>query len=164
MKVELELLLEDKPGVLLKTLTPIARNGGNIISVLHEREKRKAGHVPTVIFFEVSAEERIEKIVEELGKGGIKIKLLKSDGKTLLEKTSFFVIFVGHVMDTDARDTISRIMKKGAKVSRFSVKITAKEEPSSALLLIETDKKNKDEVIEELRNIANEKNLLVIKE
>ncbi|MBI5133738.1 MAG: hypothetical protein HZA83_03410 [Thaumarchaeota archaeon] len=164
MRVELVLNLKDVPGTLLEAIKPISVNGGNIVSVVHMREQQEQGAVPTVIYFEVSDLEQLTKIKSALEKEHIRIKKIKTDGRTLTKRKRLRVILIGHVMATDAKNTIDQIVQAGAFVSNFEVKIVAPELHSSAILNIEIEESMYPKLLQRLDEIAKRKSLLVIRE
>ena len=69
--VRLELV--DEPGALLNALEPIASNGGNLLSIFHERGNlTPRGHIPVEVDLEATPE-RFEGIVEALRAAGINV-------------------------------------------------------------------------------------------
>ncbi len=93
MKFDLTLGLVDRPGQLLKAFEPIAKNGGNIIYVLHEREKETGGFIPVslvVDFPTVESFDRTKRELEELG-----VSIIKSE--EIIEKSHITCILVGKI-------------------------------------------------------------------
>jgi ACT domain-containing protein len=69
--VRLELV--DEPGALLNALEPIADNGGNLLSIFHERGNlTPRGHIPVEVDLEATPE-RFEGIVDALREAGINV-------------------------------------------------------------------------------------------
>lgn len=91
MKVYLTLGLADRPGQLFKALEPIAKNGGNIISIVHEREKITGGYVPVSLVVDFSTRENFEKVKEESKRVGI---LIIKSGE-IIEKSNITLILIG---------------------------------------------------------------------
>ncbi|MBI4399478.1 hypothetical protein HY570_01905 [Candidatus Micrarchaeota archaeon] len=164
MRVELVLNLKDVPGTLLEAIKPISINGGNIVSVVHMREHEEHEAVPTVIYFEVSDLDQLTKIKSALEKDHIRIKEIKTDGRKLTKRKRLRVVLIGHVMATDAKNTIDQIVQVGAFVSTFEVKIVAPELHSSAMLNIEIEESLYPNLLQKLEEVAKKKNLLVIRE
>lgn len=164
MNIQLELLLEDRPGMLLASLEPISKNGGNIISILHDRELRKGNMISTTIMVEIPSNEKVRQIIQELKERNIHVHQVSDGTKSIYERSTFLVLLLGHVMETDARDTLDRIMDKGANVLGFGVKISGKNLPSAAGLLIEAEKEKVGKIIKEIEAIAKQKKLTVIRE
>ena len=162
MRIEIEVELKDTPGQLVRALEPISRYGGNIISVVHMRENRRKGErVPVHITVELEEPQIIEKILGELENRDIIVSKLNEVKK----KETLTIMLIGHVVDTDLRDTIDRINKiKGVVVVDVELSMPDPEKESSALMDIEVSKPEKaKKVINVLEAIAKEKNLLLIK-
>lgn len=41
--ITIDIELKDKPGELLRVLTPISKYGANVISIIHSREEKEEG-------------------------------------------------------------------------------------------------------------------------
>ncbi len=90
VRVRLTCALVDRPGTLLKTLEQIALAGGNIISIVHNRESITSGYVPVSInveFPDLLSLERARKGIESVGVPVI--------GSESLERTFKTVIVIG---------------------------------------------------------------------
>jgi ACT domain-containing protein len=160
MKVGLDIVLKDVPGQLVKALEPISHFGGNIISIVHLREDIKGGRVPVHVVLEVEGE-NLEKIIEELERRDIWVSKVGEVKK----KQKITVILIGHVVDTDLRDTIDRINEiPGALVLDLSLAMPHPEMESSARMDIEiSDPKKVKKVLSKLEEVARKKKLLVVK-
>jgi ACT domain-containing protein len=78
----------------------------------------------------------------------------EASGRAVSEKKrSFSAMLIGHVMDTDATNTIDRIAAKGARVSNFSLKISESDRPSVAILRIDAEEADAKAVLKELLNL-----------
>jgi len=163
MHVTLTLKLRDAPGELLEALKPIAAHRGNIISIAHVHEQAKDGFVPTMIVLNVPDTGHLMPMVSELEKVG-KVIELRTDGHVLQNKISVSVLFYGHVMRTDAKNTMDRLGEAGANVSSFSLDISDRSKPSCALLQLDVEEKKYRSVVNEIEKISQEKSLLAIRE
>lgn len=162
MRIEIEVELKDMPGQLVRALEPISKYGGNIISVVHMRNNRKKGErVPVHITVELDEPKTIEKILEELEKRDVIVSKLNE----IKKKEKLTAMLIGHVVDTDLRDTIDRINKiRGAVVVDVELSMPDPEKESSALMEIEISKPEKrKKIINVLEAIAKEKELTLIK-
>lgn len=162
MRVRIEMELEDVPGQLVKVLEPISNLGANIQNVIHQREeKTPLGRVPVTVIFEVDDRERFEKILDSLKESGAHITQVGEKEAAI----RFSVLLVGHVVDTDIRDTVNKLNSlEGVRISDLSLAMGESGEESAARLAIET--MNEDQVstaISKLNEIAEKKELLVIK-
>jgi len=62
MKVNADLYVKDVPGQLVSTLDPISLVEGNIVGVVHNREKMTDGRIGVNITFEIGSSEQLEKL------------------------------------------------------------------------------------------------------
>jgi len=161
MRISLDLELEDKPGQLLKALEPMAELGANVISIIHIREKEKvrSGRIPVHLVVEAERE-AIERIARELRNRGIRVIKIGEAEKSMLR-----VLIIGHVVDTDLRDTIDRINAlEGVVVRDMDLSMPHPEKESAALFNIEISAQGKlHQVLERLEEIAREKNLEIVR-
>jgi ACT domain-containing protein len=156
--VRLELV--DEPGELLRALEPIAANGGNLLSIFHERGNvTPRGHIPVEVDLEAT-ERRFEAIVGALREAGVNVIRAGTDryGEELT------VVLVGHLVDTDLSDTLARV-EDCAEVSVSDVSLTAPEgteEESSARLRLVAAAGGRERALGTVRELAAEKDLRVI--
>ncbi|HIP34430.1 MAG TPA: ACT domain-containing protein [Methanothermococcus okinawensis] len=154
----LDLELRDSPGELLKVLTPISEMGINIHSVIHLREKKSDGKVPVRIVLEDLDENTLEKIVEKLEDSGIVVTKVNNN----VRKMDIDVVVIGHVVDTDIRDTIDRFNKYGLVVDLdLTMPHPFKESSARMRIVVESDKL--EDLCREMERISKEKDLLFIK-
>lgn len=160
MKISLDVVLKDIPGQLVRALEPISAHGGNIISIVHLREELTGGRVPVHVTFEVNPK-KLDGILRELEERDIWVSKVGEVRK----KEKIKVLLIGHIVDTDARDTIDRINEiKGAMVADLALAMPHPEKESSARMDIEVSGDDvAEKVFERLEEIAKEKGLLVIK-
>jgi ACT domain-containing protein len=156
--VRLELV--DEPGELLRALEPIASNGGNLLSIFHERGNvTPRGHIPVEVDLETTPE-RFEIIVEALRDAGVNVIRAGADryGEELA------VVLVGHLVDTDLSDTLSRVEVLDG-VSVADVSLTGPEGiegESAARLRLVAPADGRERALETVRELAAEKDLRVI--
>ena len=62
LKVNADLYVKDVPGQLVGTLDPISAVEGNIVGVVHNREKMMDDRIGVNITFEVGSQEQLEKL------------------------------------------------------------------------------------------------------
>lgn len=153
MKFELTLALADKPGQLLRALEPIAKNGGNIISIIHERDKPSEGHVPVSLVVDFTSHESFRKTIEDLKNLGISI--IKSE--EVIEKSRLTFILIGKIID------FGKIFEgiKGLRIINFEV-LTPKPNEACIKLDAEIPADKVEEIMEKLRKISEEYNALLI--
>lgn len=161
MKVGLDIALKDVPGQLVKALEPISKFGGNIISIVHERDAIKGGRVPIHVNIEVESTENLKKIIKELEKRDIWV----SKAGEVKKKEKITVVLIGHIVDTDLRDTIDKMNEiKGVMVADVDLAMPHPDKESSARMDIELSSGVKIKTaMKRLDMIAGEKKLVVIK-
>ncbi|WP_407377731.1 amino acid-binding protein [Methanobrevibacter sp.] len=160
MRMNLVLELLDVPGQLVSVLEPIGALGANLVTVIHKRElKNEQGMVPVHITIE-GERDNLFNVIEKFDELGISI--VEMDG--VVKKEMVSTILYGHIVDQDVRDTMDRINAlKGVVIVGFDLKLDGEKE-STALITIETDYGIKQKVFEKIKEIAEEKQLLMINE
>ncbi len=160
MRVELLLELKDVPGMLVKVLEPISANGGNIINVVHSRQR---GEVRVTVAFYVRDQATLDHILAALKERRISCGDVTVEGRRYYSKRSLSFILVGHVIDRDVRDTIDRINRLGV-VRDVDVKMENPRLESAALLRVNVDEDRVGRLVECVREIAGRKRFLLIEE
>lgn len=160
MKVDMVLLMKDVPGMLVKALAPISDHGGNIITVTHSRGEK--GLVSVQVSFKVKDHSCLELIKKDLEKQRIRVSRIDIEGRTYYSKKSWSFILIGHVIDTDVRDTIDRINDLGM-VSSIEVVMPSPSQKSSVLMDVDVDERCNGKLIAVLEGICREKNLLLVR-
>ncbi|MDR0912349.1 MAG: amino acid-binding protein [Methanobrevibacter sp.] len=160
MRINLVLELKDIPGQLLNVLYPISKLGVNIVTVIHQRDfKNERGLIPVKIVLEANQDD-LNRVIDKLNE--LKITILEIDD--IIRKEKIPMVLIGHVIDTDIRDSVDRINQlDGVNLVNLEIKLSENNE-SSAILLIESDFGKRDLVINRVSQIAKEKELLVIDE
>ncbi len=152
--------LSDEPGQLLTALEPIAANGGNLISVLHERRKlTPRGRVPVEIDLECPPD-RLDAMLADLRATGVTV--ISADETAYDEAVTF--LLVGHLIDTDLSDTIGRIEEAtAATVNDVSLSAPeGTEQPSSARVRMAARTGRGAAALATVRAVAEEKDIDVI--
>ncbi|GAA0309686.1 amino acid-binding protein [Halarchaeum salinum] len=156
--VRLELV--DEPGELLNALRPIAENGGNLLSVFHERGSlTPRGHIPVEVDLECTSHQ-LETIVDALRDSGINV--IQAGTERYGEEVT--VLLAGSLVETDLSDTLSRIEScASASVVDFSLT----DEPgvdavSSARLRLAATEGSVGAALDCVRAVADEKELQVV--
>ncbi|ELZ87479.1 allosteric regulator of homoserine dehydrogenase [Haloferax elongans ATCC BAA-1513] len=156
----IRLELVDEPGQLLSALQPIAENGGNLLSIFHERGNlTPRGHIPVEVDLECPPD-RFDIIVDALRDAGINV--IRAGAEHFGETVS--LILVGDLVDTDLSHTLHSI-EDGAEATVTDVSLSAPsgtQEPSSARLRLATRSGKTDEALAVVRDIAAEKDLHVV--
>lgn len=156
--VRLELV--DEPGELLGALEPIAANGGNLLSVFHERGSlTPRGHIPVEVDLECPPD-RFDAIVSGLREAGVNV--IQAGAERYGEEVS--VLLVGDVIESDLSDTLSSIESK-ADASVADVSLSAPggtSEVASARLRLAAETGATGEVVGAVRAVAESKELRVV--
>jgi len=159
MKVDLELGLRDVPGSLISALSPISDLGGNIQSVVHQRGA--GGLVGVKVVFKIMDLESLEVISNALVKKKIHVQKIQVDGRKYYTKRTLSFLFIGHVIDTDIRDTIDKINEVGL-VSDIIVNMSDPEAKSAVIMLVEFDDRKYKKIMTVINSISREKDLTVV--
>jgi ACT domain-containing protein len=156
--VRLELV--DEPGELLGALEPIADNGGNLLSIFHERGNlTPRGHIPVEVDLEAT-QAQFDIIVDSLREAGVNV--IQAGAERYSEELT--VVLVGHLVETDLSDTLRRFQDcGGVSVADLSLSAPAGTEgPSSARLRVVASEGQSDDALATVRSVAEEKDLRVI--
>ena len=152
--------LKDKPGQLIKTLEPISKLGGNVIGIVHKRDKiTPLKKIPVEISLEIE-ESKVSRLIEMLNENGITVR--EYNQIRLIATTS--LLLVGHIVHTDVGDTINRVDSTGfAEVVDLHISMPQLNEPSTALITISATGKDKlKKAVGLLKEVCREKGILVI--
>ncbi len=156
--VRLELV--DEPGELLRALEPIADNGGNLLSIFHERGNlTPRGRIPVEVDLEATPG-KFDDIVEALREAGVNV--IQAGAERYSEELT--VVIVGHLVETDLSDTLQRFQEcGGASVADLSLSAPAGTgDVSSARLRLVASEGRSERALSTLRGVAAEKDLRVI--
>lgn len=158
--MDLVLELQDIPGQLVSVLDPISIFGTNLVTVIHQRDfKNERGMIPVQITIE-GERGNLKQVIGKLTE--MNITILEIDGVVVKEIIS--TILIGHVIDTDIKDTMDKINSiEGVSVVSMDIKLEEELE-SSAMIVVESDPDKKNIVLNKIQDIANEKGLLVVNE
>ncbi len=155
--VRLELV--DEPGELLRALEPIAENGGNLLSIYHERgNMTPRGHIPVEVDLEATPD-RFDGIVEALREAGVNV--IEAGQERYSEEVT--VLLVGHLVDTDLSDTLSALRAENGAVTDLSLSAPeGVEDVSSARLRLKTEQGAVEDTLAAVRSVAEQKDLRVV--
>jgi ACT domain-containing protein len=156
--VRLELV--DEPGELLRALRPIADNGGNLLSIFHERGNlTPRGHIPVEVDLEATPD-RFEVIVDALRDAGVNV--IQAGAERYSEEVT--LLLVGDLVQTDLSNTLSRI-QEGTDASVTDVSLSAPkgtDNGGSARLRVAIQSGETNSVLASVREVAAEKDLRII--
>ena len=153
MKFDLTIALADRPGQLIKALEPIAKNGGNIISIIHEREEPSVGFVPVSLVVDFPSKLNLKKTLDDLKRLGIGI--IRSE--EIIDTKCITVILIGRI-------DLKRFADAGIRnVKILSFEVSASASKDSCLKLeLEVPTESAEEAMDDLRRIASAKNALLL--
>jgi len=156
----IRLELVDEPGELLRALRPIADNGGNLLSIFHERGNvTPRGHIPVEVDLEATPE-RFDIIVDALRNEGVNV--VQAGAEHYSEEVT--LLLVGDLVQTDLSHTLSHI-EEDTDASVTDVALSAPDgtdETASARLRLATQSGEVDAVLGTVRDLAAEKELRVV--
>jgi ACT domain-containing protein len=156
--VRLELV--DEPGELLRALGPIANNGGNLLSIFHERGNvTPRGHIPVEVDLEATPE-RFDTIVDALREEGVNV--IRAGQERYSEEVT--VVLIGHLVNTDLSDTLSRLRSEtDGRVTDLALSAPeGTDEASSARIRLAIEEGSVEDALDSVRAVADEKDLRVI--
>ncbi len=143
----------------MRALKPIADNGGNLLSVFHERGNvTPRGYIPIEVDIEATPE-RFEAIIDSLHDADINIVQAGAERYS----KNLTVILSGHLIDTNLSDTINRIQTE-TNATVTDLTLSAPEgtgDISSARLQLAIAAGQKDAAMESIRSIASDKDLRI---
>jgi ACT domain-containing protein len=160
MKISMDIELKDIPGQLVLALKPVSDFGGNILSVLHQRDKKTpSGRIPVQLVFEIE-ERRLDRLVEGLKERGVNVVRI---GKERL-KESMVVLLIGHIVHSDIRKMIDSIDSTGfAEVVELSLSMPGVDKKSSASVTLSAiGTEELKEALNILERTVNKKGIMVI--
>lgn len=156
----IRLELVDEPGQLLAALQPIADNGGNLLSIFHERGNlTPRGHIPVEVDVECPPD-RFEAIVEALREEGVNV--IQAGAERYGEELS--LLLVGDLVETDLSDTLRRV-ERCTDATLVDLSLSApdgRSDVSSARLRLATRTGKAETVIALVREVADDKALHVV--
>jgi len=153
LKYDLTLALADRPGQLLRALEPIAKNGGNIISIIHEREKPAEGYVPVSLVVDFPSKQNLKRTVSDLKSLGVSI--IKSE--EIVETTRLTLIMIGRM---DLKRLIETRVEN-VRITGFEVSAPTSKE-ACVKLELEIPTNSVDKALGELRKVLKEENAILI--
>ncbi|WP_342766192.1 amino acid-binding protein [Methanocalculus sp.] len=160
MQISMKLELKDTPGQLLAALKPISDIGGNIITIIHQRDPNSSENTLTVDVVLELAETKLDTLVATLRERGCGV--VRIGKERLLQKQS--LIMIGHLMHTDISDTVDQIDRTGyAEVSELHMVMPAINEPSTAKITIRAVcPEDMRRAVSILHDVSKKKDILVL--
>jgi ACT domain-containing protein len=156
--VRLELV--DEPGELLRALEPIAANGGNLLSIFHERgSMTPRGHIPVEVDIECPPE-RFDGIVDALRDAGVSI--IRAGAERYDDRVT--IVLTGPVIEAGLSETLAAI-EGAAETSVVDLSLAAPagaDDGAAARLRLAVDEAATEAALEAVRDAAAERGLGVI--
>lgn len=153
MKFDLTLGLADRPGQLLRALEPIAKNGGNIISILHDRGKTTGEYIPVSLVVDFPAAGNLRKAMRELEALGVSIIRSEEIG----EKASVTFILTGRL----DMGRVTAIEGEGARILDLEASEPTSEE-ACVKLVVEAPEAAVPGIVKRLKDVAREGGAVLI--
>lgn len=156
----IRLELVDRPGELRRALDPIADNGGNLRSIFHDRGNvTPRGQIPVEVDL-AATPEQFESIVTALQDTDVTV--IRAGTQQYPDEIT--VLLVGHLIETDLSDTLSRIeTSTGTSVRDVTLAVPeGSDGKSSARLRLATESGNAADVLETVREIARDKAIRIV--
>ncbi|MFX0101296.1 MAG: hypothetical protein ACFFCS_17110 [Candidatus Hodarchaeota archaeon] len=168
-KIKITVNARDQPGELVKILKPLSDLGANIHGVFHDHkidDDKHKGYVPVEIIFtldptlsESDRKEKIEKIKQALTDENLEVSNISVE--SVIRKKH--VIFIGHIFDTDVRDSIIQLTETGATVVDLKASITGIKSKSTVMFNLTYDKDDiEGKLINKFDHICKQKDLKYI--
>jgi ACT domain-containing protein len=161
MLVRVVMELQDVPGQLLRALEPIARYGGNIQSIIHQRERKTPlGKVPVMLVFEIKDRTRLRKILAALKTRGITVTQVGEQVYTVKHAA----VLVGHIVHADIRSLVDHMNSlPGTRIVDLSLSVGGPKRESAARLTILCDSEiHARRALAQLEKFCKRKDLLLV--
>ena len=152
--------LVDQPGELVRALAPVSDNGGNLLSIHHERGNvTPSGRIPVEIGLEAHPD-RFEAIVSDLRAAGIDV--VQAGEERYSERLT--VVLAGDLLAAGLSDIVAEIEDRtDAAVTDISLAApSAQDAAASTRLQIATNEQYPERVLAVVRTIASDRGLTLI--
>ena len=161
MRLKLLIELPDTPGQLVNILQPLSGFGANVSTIIHEHDNRTSdGKIPVHFTIEGS-KDILEKGVEFIR--GQDIDIVEIDG--VLQKETQTFLLLGNLPTSDIMETVHKIDElENVKISSVDLNIGNDLQESVCKVVIETRENNRLEATRSLQDIADNDELILIKE
>ena len=154
----IRLELVDRPGELLRALEPVAGEGGNLLSIFHERGNvTPRGQIPVEVALEATPGQ-FEAIVD--GLRATDINVTRAGQERYGE--AFVVVLVGDLVGADLSATLSRIQAEAGVAVRDLSLMGPNDGRSSARLHLAAESDSIETTLDTLRRVADEADLRVV--
>lgn len=154
MRVRLTVGLVDRPGTLLRVLEQVALHGGNIVSIIHSRDRITGGYVPVSMNIEFPDDANLER-----AKAGIEALGIPVMEAETMEKRVETLIMLGRV---NVEEVMRFLSERGVKI----VGLTLHGQPVKPCLkiVLEIPTEIRGEVLNALAGLAENEGSILIRE
>ncbi len=161
MMLKLLIELPDTPGQLVNILQPLSNFGANISTIIHEHDNRTAdGKIPVHFTIEAS-KEILEKAVNFIKEQ--ELDIVEVDG--VLQKETQTFLLLGKIPTSDLMQTVHKIDAIDIiKISSVDLNIGNDLQESVCKMVIETRDNKREEATRLVQEIADNDELVLIKE
>ena len=161
MRLKLLIEVPDTPGQLVSILQPLSSFGANVSTIIHEHDNRTAdGKIPVHVTLDGS-KDILEKGVEFIRQQDVNI--IEIDG--ILEKEKQTFLLLGNLPTSDIMETVHKIDGlEDVKISSVDLNIGNNLQESVCKIVIETSANKRLDSTQKIQEIADNDELLLIKE
>ncbi|MCS7146490.1 MAG: hypothetical protein RMJ28_00715 [Nitrososphaerota archaeon] len=153
MRIRLTLGLTDRPGTLLRALERIAVNGGNIISIVHSRERLTGGYVPVSLSVEFPSHEHFERAKSGIEEAGIPVLSAES-----LERSIETVLIIGSI----GVEKLERVFEGKGEV--ISLAYGGGRRSPYVRIVFSVNREERESLISSLEELAERNDCLLVRE
>lgn len=161
MRLKLLIELPDTPGQLVNILRPLSGLGANVSTIIHEHDNRTAdGKIP--VHFTIDGSRDVLKRGLEIIRAE-NIDIVEIDG--VLQKETQTFLLLGNITTNNVMDTVHKIGDlKNVQIASIDLNVGHDLEESVCKVVIETRNNKRLEAIRQIQEIADNDNLVLIKE
>jgi ACT domain-containing protein len=142
MRIHADLQLKDVPGTLVKALAPIAEYGGNIVGIMHSRDRVVSGRITVSLIFDMEDEKPLKMLIDEWNRREVYIARIEE--KEIGVKEQFLVT---GKQAADVNDIIRKLSNlEGITIS--DMKMLSGGKSISALITVEIKEEEKLDELE----------------
>lgn len=141
MKVNADLYVKDVPGQLVGTLDPISRVDGNIVGVVHNREKIMDQRIGVNITFEIPSAENLERLKDIWRSKDVLISKIGS----VVESYPMEYMLVGDVSIGRVQSMLADARKK-VDLESLDVRISSKPTSSKHTVMMSAKVRRKEDI------------------
>ena len=161
MRLKLLMELPDTPGQLVNILRPLSGLGANVSTIIHEHDNKTAGGKIPVHFTLDGSRDILKRGIEVIRNEGINIVEIDD----ILQKETQTFLLLGNISTNNIMDTVHKIDElNDTKISSIDLNIGNDLKESVCKVVLETKNNKRLETTRQLQEIANNDNLVLIKE